>query len=74
MTKYRKHTKIAEQEQEQQQFSNFLDRARYSHGQLLTSKKKLMSASSESSYLQIAKSLDSKFALISCSIFEEMPP
>ena len=35
MTKYRKHTKIAEQEQEQQQFSNFLDRARYSHGQKL---------------------------------------
>ena len=35
MTKYRKHTKIAEQEEEQQQqqFSNFLDRARYSHGQ-----------------------------------------
>ena len=37
MTKYRKHTKIAEQEQEQQeqeqQFSNFLDRSRYSHGQ-----------------------------------------
>ena len=33
MTKYRKHTKIAEQEQQQQQFSNFLDRARYSHGQ-----------------------------------------
>ena len=30
MTKYRKHTKIAEQEQ---QFSNFLDRSRYSHGQ-----------------------------------------
>ena len=36
MTKYRKHTKIAEQEQQQeqeQQFSNFLGRARYSHGQ-----------------------------------------
>ena len=36
MTKYRKHTKIAEQEQQQQQqqqFSNFLDRARYTHGQ-----------------------------------------
>ena len=38
MTKYRKHTKIAEQEQEQQQFSNFLDRARYSHGQKVEQK------------------------------------